>query len=221
MLRSGAASASGGGIVSDRAGDGTSVMLDETVEIQGMTSKPLSLLRTTLRRAGVGRTLALIRRSILEGGPLEQRRTKNGRLEMVKAAKLLPEVAPKGEPELRVHFLTGASYWYQTLFCAWSLQANSPARITPVLYDDGSLSPELVAPIIKIFPDAHIISTAQIETRLDDILPWATFPTLPQRRIEQPLIRKLIDIFAGESEWKLLLDSDMLFFVSRSGYSIG
>lgn len=33
-----------------------------------------------------------------------------------------------------------------------------------------------------------------------------------ERRLEQPLLRKLTDFHAGSTGWKLFLDSDMLFF---------
>ncbi|MGB3544571.1 MAG: hypothetical protein WBA11_16755, partial [Rubrivirga sp.] len=79
-----------------------------------------SPLRTLARRAGLGRLLRVayhtpvgrVRASILEGGPLEQRRTERGCREMVEAARRLPEIAPpEADDGWEVHYLTGAKYW--------------------------------------------------------------------------------------------------------------
>src|SRR5690348_6013068 len=103
-----------------------------------------SKFRTLVREAGIGRLvlnayhrpLGLIRSSIREGGPLQQWRTECGRRGMIEAATLLPALkAPERGRGYEVHFVTGANYWYQTLFCAWSLQANAAVRIVPIVYD--------------------------------------------------------------------------------------
>lgn len=180
-----------------------------------------SVLRKLAQRAGLGPALRVVyhrpvgklRKSIREGGPIEQRRTERGRLAMIEAAKALPPLQPPAADEgHEVHFLTGANYWYQTVFCHASLQRFAPSRITPVLYDDGTLAPEIQAHVRRVIPWARIVTLAEIEARLDAALPWSRYPTLRQRRIEQPLIRKVLDLHAGESGWKMLLDSDMLFF---------
>ena len=159
------------------------------------------------------RPVGLVRQSIREGGPAEQRRTERGRLEMVAAAESLPELRPPDRDDgLTVHYLTGAKYWYQTVFCHASLQAHVPSRVTPVLYDDGTLAPEVQDRVRRVIPWARVRTLAEIEERLDDALPWSRYPTLRQRRIEQPLIRKVLDLHAGVPGWKILLDSDMLFF---------
>lgn len=180
-----------------------------------------STLHDLARRAGLGRALriayhtpvGLVRKSIREGGPLEQRRTERGRLAMVEAAKMLPEQRPPDADEgYEVHYLTGAKYWYQTVFCHASLQSHAPSRITPVLYDDGTLSAEHQDQVRRVIPWARVITLDEIEGRLEDALPWSRYPTLRERRIHQPLIRKVLDLHAGEVGWKMLLDSDMLFF---------
>src|SRR5439155_27351223 len=48
--------------------------------------------------------------------------------------------------------------------------------------------------------------------RLDRYLPEAKFPYLRERWHNYPNIRKLIDPHLGSSGWKLVLDSDILFF---------
>lgn len=180
-----------------------------------------SSLRSLARRVGLGRALRLVyhtpvglaRKSIREGGPLEQRRTEEGRRAMVEAAQSLPPLSvPSEDAGHEIHFLTGAKYWYQTLFCFASLQHYAPTRITPVLYDDGTLTDEYQGRFRRVVPWVRVVTLTEIEERLDEALPWSRFPTLRERRIEQPLIRKVLDLHAGETGWKMLLDSDMLFF---------
>src|SRR5262245_21029790 len=103
-------------------------------------------LRMLARDLGMGRVLyhlyhapvGQVEQLVREGGPLEQRRTEAGRLQMVEAARHLPPLARlEGAQCLRVHFLTGAKYWYQTLFCFYSLQIVVPERVSPIICDDG------------------------------------------------------------------------------------
>lgn len=173
------------------------------------------------RNLGLGRMLllyyhrprGLLKLSIAEGGPFEQRRTEKGRLEMVEAAKTLPtlHVAESGA-KLEIHFLTGKKYWYQTLFCAWSMQVNCPSRVTPVIYDDGSLTKENEDYISRAIPWARFVWISETEALLDATLPADRFPELRGRRLVYPHLRKLTDIHCSRRGWTLVLDSDMLFF---------
>jgi hypothetical protein len=154
-----------------------------------------------------------LRKMIQEGGPLEQRRTEQGRREMVVAASLLPPLSsPADGPELEVSFLTGSRFWYQTLFCIYSLQSHSNVRITPIVYDDGSLTDANVVAILRVIPWARFVSACDVEALLDDQLPATRYPVLRARRLDFPLLRKLCDIRLGRDDWVMFLDSDMLFF---------
>jgi len=51
-----------------------------------------------------------------------------------------------------------------------------------------------------------------VEERLDSLLPRPQFPVLRQRCDDYINIRKLVDVHLGSTGWKLVLDSDMLFF---------
>lgn len=153
-----------------------------------------------------------LRKSIREGGPFQQARTELARKQMVVAAASLPPLAPPDKPgALEVSFLSGANYWYQTIFCIYSLQLHSPVRINPRIHDDGTFTEANLDAIAKVVPWAQIVSPEENESRLDDLIPTARFPTLRTRRIEFPLLRKLCDVRLGR-EWVLFLDSDMLFF---------
>jgi len=181
----------------------------------------ISQLQTIARDFGVGRALlsyyylpmSKLRDSIREGGPWEQRRAELGRLEMVTAARTLRILSvAEGKQQLQVHFLTGSKYWYQTLFCAWSLQVNSPVRITPVIYDDGTLTSEHVGYISRAIPWTKVVWISSIESKLDQVLPIQRFPELRSRRLSYPHLRKLTDIHCSSEGWTLVLDSDMLFY---------
>jgi hypothetical protein len=160
--------------------------------------------------------LALVRQSKREGGPINQLTTLRGRIAMQKAASNLPSttLSLSGHQfaPLKVHILTGARFWYQSAFCARSLAAHSaPEIIEPVFYDDGTLG-NYQQYLRRIFPSARFVSYAESEQKLDRILPEAKFPRLHERWHNYPNIRKLIDPHAGTIGWKLVLDSDMLFF---------
>jgi hypothetical protein len=163
----------------------------------------------------VRRPLNTIQQSIREGGPIEQWKTRRGKEAMEEAAAELAPLNPPPEDSegpLKVHFLTGEDHWYQTLFCFISLQRFVEGRITPVLYSDGSLSAPYREQVRRVVPWVEIQTQREIEARLDDAIPRAQYPLLCKWREIQPLTRKITDLHAGSEGWKVLLDSDMLFF---------
>jgi hypothetical protein len=185
------------------------------------SARPVSWGRRLARSLGLGRAalalyhrpVGLARKSVAEGGPLEQWRTEQGRRAMVQAAAILPPItAPPSDRGARVAFLSGAAHWYQTLFCFASLQAHIPERITPVIFEDGTMTAEARAGMRRAVPWTEIVGAGEIEERLDRCLPFASFPWLRARRLEYPHLRKLIDIHLTEADWTLVMDSDMLFF---------
>lgn len=136
-----------------------------------------------------------------------------GRIQMEKAAWSLKSVEPQdaGAP-LTVHFLTGKKFWYQTVFCAYSLARQTGRDVRPVVFNDGSLAPHHIKGIKRVFPKAEIVSPAEVVARLDRRLPENRFPVLRGLRQNFTFMRKLTDVHAGSPGWKLYLDSDMLFF---------
>lgn len=137
------------------------------------------------------------------------------RQQMEAAAYRLPLGAiDDAEPTFDIYFLSGRKFWYQTCFCAYSMTRNSNINLRPVIYDDGTLAQEYIDEIQRIFPNAKIVSTAEIAEQLDQYLPVSRFPYLRERRTNYPNIRKLTDVHVGAHGWKLVLDSDMLFFAA-------
>ena len=148
-----------------------------------------------------------------DGGPRQRRLTREGEAEMIAAAATLPLPAPgdNGAP-LRLHLLTGKRFWHQTAFCLWSFARHADREVAPVIYDDGSLGPEHRAPLQRLFPAARIVDRGETLARLDALLPVDRFPHLRDRWTHYPNIRKLIDPHLGQTGWKLVIDSDLLFF---------
>ena len=183
-------------------------------------------LNQTAQRMGLGRlALALwhqpldrLRDSWRNGGPFAERETERQRLEMVAAARELPPLPPRpGATPVALHLLTGQRFWYQTAFCLHSLARQSELDITAELYDDGSLDDSLRAQLARLGPAIKFHRATAIRERLDAFLPETSFPVLRERWRNYPNIRKLTDPHLGSTGWKLVLDSDLLFF-RRPGF---
>jgi hypothetical protein len=159
------------------------------------------------------RPLSTMRQSLREGGPLEQRRTEQGRRAMVHAARDLPPLTRRvGQPCIDLHFMTGRKYWYQTIFCFYSLYLVSDVDFQPIVVDDGTIDAEVKSHLSRVIPWITFRDHAEIVASLDANLPESRYPVLRSWRLRQPLTRKIIDVHCGQTGWKMLLDSDMLFF---------
>jgi hypothetical protein len=165
--------------------------------------------------------LGLLRRSLREGGPVAQWKTEQGRRAMEAAAQTLPVAstrAPAAEekPLREIHVLTGQRFWYQSAFCVGSLLAHAAQEtrftLRPVFYDDGTLRGASRDQLAALFPNAKLVSIEQTRERLQQFLPLQEFPALRDRWEKYAHIRKLIDPHLGANGWKVVLDSDMLFF---------
>ena len=174
--------------------------------------KPLGRFPGRLLYHAWHRPLGALSRCRHEGGPLEQWRTERGRRHMETAAWTLPALPDCGGNPLEVHVLTGRRFWYQTAFCLWTLAHHAGRDLAPCIYDDGTLTEEFATPLLRLFPAVRIVSQCEILARLDQHLPAARFPHLRERWLRYPNIRKLTDVHAGASGWKLVIDSDLLFF---------
>ena len=123
--------------------------------------------------------LGAMRQLIADGGPIERRRTAEGRSEMVRAAHELPELhEPPTGPKAEVAFLSGPKYWHETAFCFVSLQMVCPFKVTPIVFDDGTTDEETRTKLRRIIPWIKFVSASQVEADLDLSLPEHLFPTL-------------------------------------------
>ncbi|RZL40988.1 MAG: glycosyl transferase [Pedobacter sp.] len=146
------------------------------------------------------------------GGYFEFRKMiRNQRLMKLKSLELLP--IKSYNDGLPIYFLTGEKYLYQTLFCIQSLSKNSIQKFRYILVDDGSFNEDLVERIKRQLPDAGVVSKEEISKNIEKYLPETDYPKLRSKRREYPHIKKLTDIHTiKEDAWKIVLDSDMLFY---------
>ncbi|MDD2765430.1 MAG: glycosyl transferase family 2 [Opitutaceae bacterium] len=155
-----------------------------------------------------------LKTSIAAGGPIEQWRDRAARAKMrAAAACLAPQRLPPAAPAWpEIHFLTGEKFWDQTALCLYTLQAHASCSLRTILHDDGSASDDIVARLGRVFPYARWRRPAEAAALLDRHLDAARHPALRERWRVYPNIRKLTDVHLGARGWKLVLDSDMLFF---------
>ncbi len=158
------------------------------------------------------RPLGMVREMIAAGGPLEQLRTASGRRGMERAARTLPPPPSFSGRSLELHVLSGRRCWYQTAFCLWTFCQHSRLPLSPVIYDDGTLTADYVEPLRRLFPAARFVSQEMSRNMLETSLPEARFPVLHERWRNYLNIRKLLDVHVGQTGWKLVVDSDLLFF---------
>lgn len=159
------------------------------------------------------RPIGALRQSIREGGPIAQYRVERARQEMIAAAGKLPQLKDSGNALPYVaNFLSGEKYWYQTLFCALSLQLQIDRRIDVIVFDDGSFTEATMGKMRQVMPWMRFRTAAETLADLDQLLPESSFPALRKRRLEYPHLRKLTDIHCAANDWTLVFDSDMLFF---------
>lgn len=155
--------------------------------------------------------LASLARCRREGGPWQQWLDACGRRAMIAAARELPPLGPAPGSAPEVFLLTGLRFWYQSAFCVHSL-ASQIGGVRPVFIDDGTFNDALIAEAQRLFPHARVERAADIEARLDSLLPSAKFPALRAQRRTYLHLRKLTDAHVGHRGYRLVLDSDMLFF---------
>lgn len=160
------------------------------------------------------RPFAAARNSMRHGGPFVQKRNARGECAMRIAAAQLPPFPvrdPAGAP-FTVNLLTGRKFIHQTAFCLHSLARVCPGLLHAEIYDDGSLDRENSALLRRLSPTLCIHDFAETQGRLEEFLPAARYPMLRERWINYPHIRKLIDVHLGRAGWRLVLDSDLLFW---------
>lgn len=145
------------------------------------------------------------------GGYFNHRHILNSQKEMISKSERLTPVKSHKDGST-IYFLTGKKYLYQTLFCIQSLVKVTDKKFRFTLIDDGTFDEEITTKITQLLPHADIITAAIINKNLYKVLPENEFPILHQKRKEYPHIKKLTDIHTIPGTWKLVLDSDMLFW---------
>jgi hypothetical protein len=151
--------------------------------------------------------------SIRSGGPIAQWRTELARREMEEAAAGLPELPEfQGASPVALHVMTGRKFWYQTVFCLHSLSQAAQATVRADLYDDGTVDAECARLLARMGPRVRLHPAGEAMAKLEEFLPVSRFPVLRERWLHYPNLRKMTDIHLGQAGWKLVIDSDLLFF---------
>ena len=158
--------------------------------------------------------ISQLKDSARQGGPWAQIKHRRAQGQMKAAALSLkcPSDARCEKQAIRVHLLTGNKFAYQTAFCLHTLRTRAGREIIPELYDDGSLEGASLEMLLNLFPSAINHPQAELIEKLDEALPIARFPVLRERWKNYPHIRKLIDVHLQQDGWRLVLDSDLLFW---------
>jgi hypothetical protein len=108
--------------------------------------------------------------------------------------------------------MTGHEHWAMTAFCAFSLIESTQAALRPIAINDGTLQDVERSELQRILPEMQILEAAACKENVRQFVPEERFPALHAIRRDLPLMRKLLDLHAGGTGWRLFLDSDMLFF---------
>jgi hypothetical protein len=147
------------------------------------------------------------------GGYLEYKKMLAGEVDMEMCAERLPPVQ-SFDDGFPVFFLTGHKYFHQTLYCIRSLSMVAGKRLRITIVDDGSFDSGLIGRVSRQLPGAALITQGVIDQKLNELLPAEIFPNLRSRREVYPHLRKLTDVHTISCAlgWKLVLDSDMLFW---------
>lgn len=148
------------------------------------------------------------------GGQIQYKKMISGSKQMRAEAYNLPPVCsyPDGLP---VYFLTGKQFLFQTLFCIRSLTQHTNEKFKFVLMDDGTFDAELNELAAKLLPGSEVVNLQQINQNLDFLLPVDKYPIIRQKRKIYNHLKKLTDIHTyNPGTYKLILDSDMLFWKS-------
>ncbi|HTJ78570.1 MAG TPA: hypothetical protein VL357_06200 [Rariglobus sp.] len=159
------------------------------------------------------RPLGAARNCLRHGGPFVMRATERGRSEMEAAAATLPVLSLPAAPEgYTLHLMTGRRFWYQTAFCIHSFAKQSGIAVHIDIYDDGTLTAVHRGFLQRMGLPVVFHDASTLRARLDKYLPDDRYPVLRERWLNYPNIRKLIDVHLGSSGWKLVIDSDLIFF---------
>ncbi len=153
-------------------------------------------------------------RRLIRWGPRGYFRCDAWAREMERAARVLPILKPEAMDSrkvVRVWFLTGRKFWYQTAFCAWTFAKHSRHAILPLILDDGTLDEECIDGLRRLFPDMQVHRAQACDDLFRMQFPLARYQNINGWRTRQILFRKLTDIHAGSNEFRVFFDSDMLF----------
>ena len=166
------------------------------------------------------RPIGAVKRSIREGGLVEQWKTERGRKEMEQAAVSLGlslslsgiESQQSQLKPLELHMVVGKKFWYMAAFAVVSLLKQLDRGLVVHFYSDGSLTKQQEEALGRLPIRAVFHGVEEICKRVERGLPKKRFPNLRERFENYPNIQKLISPHVGNQGAKIVLDADVLFF---------
>lgn len=107
--------------------------------------------------------------------------------------------------DLSIHMLTGKRDFTMAMWSLWSFYRATPMVGELYLHDDGTLGEKQRRVFARLFPEAKLISTVPI--------PDPVFRGFRERYPGYFSFKKIIDpYYASNKPWRLILDSDVLWF---------
>ena len=172
------------------------------------------------------RPIGAVKRSIREGGPVEQWITERGRRMMEQAAcqlgagnefgirnsKIENKAKSTGLKPLELHMVVGKRFWYMAAFALASLLKVLDRGLVVHFNSDGSLTKEQAEALARLPIQAKFHSAEEIRARVEKGLPKERFPNLRERFENYPNIQKMISPHISSRGPKIVLDADVLFF---------
>ena len=123
-----------------------------------------------------------------------------------------PVAAKDGGEALTVHLLTGEFHAHLTCFCLYSLLDHASKPIAPVVHEDGTLKEKQREELRRIIPRVRFVAPAEADDCVELHFPRNRYPSLRAMRDNLQLMRKLMDVHAGQTGSTLFIDSDVLFY---------
>ncbi len=167
--------------------------------------------RYILRRLGVGRLLLRIQqlRVLTLRGATERYLARRRYLTCIQQAVPIPA----GAGEVEVHMLLHHQRVYEGLWALYSFAtlAERPCRM--IIHDDGSLAHSDLKLLDRVFPGLRIIRRESADEALITYFRQRKLERCERFRRNLIFALKLFDpVFFAESDWFLLMDSDVLFY---------
>lgn len=128
------------------------------------------------------------------------------------APRHMPAATGKGgDDKLIVHVLTGEFHAHLTCFCLFSLIEQANAGIAPIVHEDRTLKEQQRDQLRRLIPWVRFVANGEAEDLIETHFPRSRYRSLRAMRDSLPLMRKLMDVHAGQKGPTLFIDSDVLF----------
>ena len=125
-----------------------------------------------------------------------------------------PLEKPVTNVNLSIHFLSSHGDIVMLCWSLFSFYTNSQIVGKVYIHDDGTFTNRDHKVLARLFPGAKILDTEKFLGKYGDKI--SQYPNILKYRAEKTsmvLRKKLVDpYFVGDESWKLILDSDVLWF---------